>query len=208
MTINRLSVKTLVASLTLSFTMLLDPLNAQFSGVAPDLIIVNAGIHTMDESHPTSSAVAVLGNRIAATGSTDTIRALTGPKTRIIDASGKVIFPGFNDAHVHFLSGGFSLSIVDLRNSKSSEEFARRLGEYASKQPRGRWILGGEWDHERWPGAPLPTKEMIDAVTPDNPVFINRLDGHMALGNSLALKLGGVNKETKDPPGGVVVRDA
>jgi predicted amidohydrolase YtcJ len=208
MIINRLSTKTLVASLTLSFTMLLDPLNAQNSGVAPDLIIVNAAIHTMDESHPTTAAVAVLGNRIAATGATDAIRALAGPKTRIFDASGKVLFPGFNDAHVHFLSGGFSLSSVDLRDSKSTEEFARRLGEYAAKQPKGRWILGGDWDHERWPGAPLPTKEMIDGVTPDNPVFINRLDGHMALGNSLALKLAGVKKETKDPPGGVVVRDA
>ena len=84
---------------------------------------------------------------------------------------------------------------------------ARRLREYASKVPKGRWILGGDWDHEKWPGTPLPTKQMIDAATPDNPVFVNRLDGHMALANSLALKLASVTKETKDPPGGVIVRD-
>ena len=87
------------------------------------------------------------------------------------------------------------------------EELARRLGAYAKKLPKGRWILGGDWDHEKWPGAPLPTKEMIDAATPDHPVFVNRLDGHMALANSLALKLAGVTKETKDPPGGLIVRD-
>ena len=84
---------------------------------------------------------------------------------------------------------------------------ARRLKDYAGKLPKGRWILGGDWDHEKWPGAPLPTKEMIDAATPDNPVFVRRLDGHMGLANSLALKLAGVTKETKDPPGGLIVRD-
>ena len=156
---------------------------------------------------PTAGAVAVLGNRIAAIGSTPEIRALAGPGTRVIDAGGKLVLPGFNDAHVHFLMGGFSLANVDLRDASSPEEMARRLGEYAKKLPKGRWILGGDWDHERWPGAPLPTKEMIDAATPDHPVFVNRLDGHMALANSLALKLAGVTKETKDPPGGVIVRD-
>jgi predicted amidohydrolase YtcJ len=84
---------------------------------------------------------------------------------------------------------------------------AKRLSDYARKLPKGRWILGGDWDHERWPDAPLPTKDMIDGATPANPVWVNRLDGHMALANSLALKLAGVTKETKDPPGGLIVRD-
>jgi len=176
--------------------------------LAPDLVIINASIHTMDEAKPTAGAVAIVGNRIAAIGSTPDIRALAGPTTRVIDAGEKVVLPGFNDAHVHFLTGGFSLSNVDLRDATSPEEMARRLAEYAKKLPKGRWILGGDWDHERWPGGPLPTKEMIDAGTPDNPVFVNRLDGHMALANSLALKLAKVTKETKDPPGGVIVRDA
>src|SRR5207245_4843764 len=95
-----------------------------------------------------------------------------------------------------------------LRYSNSPEETARRLGDYAKKQPKGRWILGGDWDHEKWPGAPLPAKEIIDGATPDTPVFFNRLDGHMALANSLALKLAGVTRETKDPDGGVIVRDS
>ena len=183
----------------------LAPANA--SSLAPDLVIVNASIHTMDEARPIAQAVAIIGNRIAALGSTAEIRALAGKETLVIDAAGKTVFPGFNDAHVHFLMGGFSLANVDLRDASSTEELARRLAAYAKNRPKGRWSLGGDWDHEKWPGAPLPTKAMIDAVTPDHPVFVNRLDGHMALANSLALKLAGVTKETKDPPGGLIVRD-
>jgi predicted amidohydrolase YtcJ len=175
--------------------------------ISPDLLIVNASIHTMDPAEPTAEAVAVLGNRIVAVGSAKDLGPLAGPKTQIIDAAQKLILPGFNDSHVHFLMGGFSLSSVDLRDAQSPQEMARRLGDYAKKLPQGRWILGGDWDHEKWPGAPLPTRQMIDAATPDHPVFVNRLDGHMALANSLALKLAGVTKETKDPPGGVIVRD-
>jgi len=181
---------------------------AKDPSLAPDLLILNASIHTMDDARPVAEAVAILGQRIAAVGSTAEMRVLAGPRTRVIDAAGKVVFPGFNDAHVHFLMGGFSLANVDLRDAGSPQEMARRLGEYARRLPKGRWILGGDWDHENWPGAPLPTKEMIDAATPDHPVFVNRLDGHMAIANSLALKLAGVTRETKDPPGGLVVRDA
>ncbi len=199
--------KTLVAVIPVACTMLTSTASAKPSSLAPDLVIINAAVHTMDAARPTAEAVAVLGNRIAAVGSTAEIRALAGPGTRVIDADGKSVLPGFNDAHVHFLMGGFSLANVDLRDAASPEEMARRLGEYAKKLPKGRWILGGDWDHERWPGAPLPTREMIDAATPDHPVFVNRLDGHMALANSLALKLAGVTKETKDPPGGVIVHD-
>jgi hypothetical protein len=200
--------KALAAITITSCTMLTADAHAKEPSLAPDLIILNAAVHTMDQAQPTAGAVAVLGNRIGAIGSTPEIVALVGPRTRVIDAGGKLVLPGFNDAHVHFLMGGYSLANVDLRHAASPEEVARRLGEYAKKFPKGRWILGGDWDHERWPGAPLPTKEMIDAATPDHPVFVNRLDGHMALGNSLALRLAGVTKETKDPPGGVVVRDA
>ncbi|HEY5479933.1 MAG TPA: amidohydrolase [Verrucomicrobiae bacterium] len=200
--------KTLAAIIAVSATMLTTSAPANASSLASDLVIVNASLHTMDDAHPTADAVAILGNRIAAIGSTAEIRALAGPGTRVIDAAGKVVFPGFNDAHTHFLMGGFALANVDLRSANSPEELARRLGEYAKKLPKGRWILGGEWDHEKWPGAPLPTKEMIDAATPDYPVFVSRLDGHMALANSLALKLAGVTKETKDPPGGLIVHDA
>jgi hypothetical protein len=197
-----------VAAAVIAFAMLNTTAPAKPSSLALDLVIINAAVHTMDEAHPTAQAVAVSGNRIAAIGSTAEIRALAGPETRVIDAAGKLVLPGFNDAHVHFLMGGFSLANVDLRDASSTAELARRLGEYAKKLPKGRWILGGDWDHEKWPGAPLPTKEMIDAATPDHPVYVNRLDGHMALANSLALKLAGVTRETKDPPGGLIVRDA
>src|SRR5215475_8269234 len=196
-----------VIILTICFTLFMSVAPTQSASLNPDLVIVNASIHTMDEAQPKAEAVAVSGNRIVGVGTTTEIRALTGPKTRVVDAGGKNAFPGFNDAHVHFLSGGYSLSSVDLRDATSPKEVARRLADYAKTIPKGRWILGGDWDHEKWTGAPLPTKEMIDAATPDNPVFVNRLDGHMALANSLALKLAGVTKDTKEPAGGVVVRD-
>lgn len=175
--------------------------------ITPDLVIVNATVRTMDPRTPVAEALAIVGNRIAAAGSTDEIRRLAGAGTRVIDAGGRLVLPGFNDAHVHFLSGGFSLSSVDLRDAKSPEEMARRLAEFAAKRPKGRWITGGSWDHENWPGAPLPTRQMIDAATPDHPVLVSRLDGHMSLANSLALRLANVTKDTPDPPGGVIVRD-
>src|SRR5215475_7684239 len=197
-----------IAIVTICLTLFMSVAQTNAASLTPDLVIVNASVHTMDESQPRAEAVAISGNRIVAVGSTAEIQVLVGPKTRVVDAAGKNVFPGFNDAHVHFLSGGYSLSSVDLRDAKSPEEMARRLADFAKKIPKGRWILGGDWDHEKWPGAPLPTREMIDAATPEHPVFVNRLDGHMALANSLALKLAGVTKETKDPPGGVVVKDS
>ena len=175
---------------------------------AADLIIVNANIHTMDRSHPAAAAIAIHGNRIIAVGSNDEIKKLAGADTKVIDAKRRLVLPGFNDAHVHFMSGGFQLSSVDLRDANTPQEFAERIRDFAARLPKGRWITGGDWDHERWPDAKLPTKELIDRYTPDTPVFVNRLDGHMALANSLALKLAGVTRETKDPPGGVIVRDS
>lgn len=178
------------------------------ASIAADLIILNATIHTMEADKPQADAVAVLGNRIIAVGSDVELHSLANANTRVIDAQKRLVLPGFNDAHVHFLTGGFSLATVDLRDAASAGELAKRLGEYARRVPKGQWILGGDWDHERWPGSPLPTKEMIDSATPDNPVFVNRLDGHMALANSLALQLAGITKATVDPPGGFLVRDS
>src|SRR5690242_4772209 len=172
-----------------------------------DTIIINAVVHTMDASQPTAEAVAIFRNRIVAVGSTNDIKKLAGPATRIIDARGRLLLPGFNDAHTHFLSGGFQLSSVDLRDASSPQEFAARIKAFAAKLPKGRWITGGDWDHERWSDAKLPAKELIDSFTADTPVFVNRLDGHMALANSLALRLAGVTRQTVDPPGGVIVRD-
>jgi predicted amidohydrolase YtcJ len=172
-----------------------------------DLIVVNGKVRTMDASNPSAEAVAIVGNRITHVGSSADVKRSAGPGTRIIDAGGRLVLPGFNDAHVHFLSGGFHLSGINLGDAKTPEEFARRIGEFAKKLPKDRWITGGRWDHELWPDAPLPTKELIDPVTPNTPVFVSRLDGHMALANSLALKLADVRADTKDPPGGTIVRD-
>ncbi|HUE83123.1 MAG TPA: amidohydrolase, partial [Pyrinomonadaceae bacterium] len=167
----------------------------------------NATVRTMDSRQPNAEAVAIFGNRIVAIGSSKDIKKLAGSRTRSIDARKQLVLPGFNDAHVHFLSGGFQLSSVDLRDANSPQEFADRIRRFAERVPRGRWITGGDWDHERWSGGPLPTKELIDRYTPETPVFVSRLDGHMALANSLALRLAGVTRQTLDPVGGVIVRD-
>ena len=193
----------LFACIAILFTVLV---NAQ--NLTADLIVVNAKVHTMDAGRPNAEAFAVMGNKIVAVGTNNEIKKLANAQTKTIDARGKVVIPGFNDAHVHFLEGGYQLSSVDLRDAKTPEEFTKRIKEFAAKLPKGRWILGGKWDHENWTPNNLPTAAMIDSVTPDNPVFIDRLDGHMALANSLAFKLAGVDKNTKDVAGGEIVRDA
>ena len=182
--------------------------HAQTAPLTADLIVVNASVHTMDADHPMAEAVAVRANRIVAVGTTAEVRALSDKRTRVIDAGGRLVVPGFNDSHVHFINSGFRLSGVDLRSADTPAEFGDRIRAFAEKLPKGRWIVGGDWDHERWAGAPLPTRELIDSYTPDTPVFVRRLDGHMGLANSYALKLGGVTKDTPDPPGGLIVRDA
>lgn len=175
---------------------------------AADLVVTNANIQTIDQKKPTAQSIAVVGDRIVMVGSDADTKSLIGPKTKVIDAKGKLIVPGFNDAHVHFLETGVQLSSVDLRDAKTPQEFVERIKNFAAKLPKGRWILGGKWDHENWTPNNLPTAAMIDAVTPDNPVFIDRLDGHMALANSLAMRLAKVDKNTKDVAGGEIVRDA
>lgn len=175
---------------------------------AAELIITNAKIWTVDKSLPTAQAVAVIGERIVAVGSNAEIDAWRGPATRVIDAGGKLLLPGFNDAHVHFVSGGEQLDNIQLNDATSAQEFARRIAERAKTTPKGEWILGGNWDETKWHPPDMPTKELIDAVTADIPVFVSRYDGHMGLANSVALRLAGVTAQTPDPPGGRIVRDA
>jgi len=172
-----------------------------------DLLITNAAVRTLDSAHPLASALAVRDSRIAGVGSAKVVCGLVGPDARVIDAQGRLVLPGFNDAHVHFLSGGFQLKGLDLRDAESPKEFAERVAAFASKTPRGQWITGGDWDHEKWTGSPLPAREWSDHQTPDHPVFITRLDGHMGLANSLALRLAGITRDTTNSPGGLIVRD-
>ena len=125
----------------------------------------------------------------------------------MIDARGGLVTPGFIDAHVHFLAGGQGLASVQLRDADTPAEFTRRIAEHARTLPAGTWITNGDWDHERWGGA-LPTRDWIDAVTPHHPVWVNRLDGHMALANGLALRLAGITRDAANVDGGEIVRDA
>ncbi|HEV7219997.1 MAG TPA: amidohydrolase [Terriglobales bacterium] len=174
---------------------------------AADLIIRNAKVWTGDSNHPAAEAVAVIGDRIVAVGSAREIDLWRGPRTRVIDARGKLLLPGFNDAHVHFVEGGAQLDSIQLNDATSAAEFARRVAERAHSTPKGEWILNGDWDETKWTPPQLPTRELIDPATPDNPVFLDRYDGHMALANSVALRMAGITAQTPDPPGGIIVRD-
>ncbi len=171
-----------------------------------DIVFVNGKIWTVDKAKPEAEAVAVLGGRILSVGSTADVKKCIGAKTKVIDLKGKRMLPGFIDNHTHFMSGGFQLQSVDLRYAKSEAEFANLIRQRAEMHP-DRWITGGDWDHDNWPGGNLPVKELIDQYTMSTPVFVNRYDGHMALANSKALKLAGVDKNTPDPRGGTIVRD-
>ncbi|MBV8552564.1 MAG: amidohydrolase [Acidobacteriaceae bacterium] len=181
------------------------PLGAQAGAT---LLLVNGKIWTANPKQPEAEAVAVSGNRIIAVGSSAEILKLERTGAQVIDLRGKRVLPGFDDAHVHFFEGGASLAGPQLRYAKSQEEFRNILAEFASHTPKGQWIVGGNWDHENWTPATLPVHQLIDPVTKDWPVFVNRLDGHMSLANAVALKLAGIDHDTKDVPGGVIVRDA
>lgn len=171
------------------------------------LAIVNARIWTGDPRRPWADAVAVRGERIAAVGSSAEIRKMASAAARVIDASGQMLVPGFHDAHVHFIEGGSRLASVQLRDARTPAEFIARIKAFAATVPRGAWITGGDWDHERW-GGELPTRGWIDSVTPETPVWVNRLDGHMSLANGAALRAAGVGRGTGAVPGGTIVRDA
>jgi predicted amidohydrolase YtcJ len=171
------------------------------------LIVTGARVWTGDRRHPWAEAVAVRGERIAAVGSAAEIERFAGLGTRRVEARGGMVTPGLIDSHVHFLDGGFGLGSVALRDAATRAELVRRIAEFARTAPAGAWVLGGDWDHELW-GGELPRRDWIDAVTPDRPVWVNRLDGHMSLANSAALRAAGVTARTPDPPGGTIVRDA
>lgn len=176
-------------------------------GTMAERIVVNGKIWTENPGQPWAEAVAVQGGRILAVGTNGAIKKKAGSETEIIDVKGGFVLPGFIDSHVHFLNGGFSMMSIQLREAGSKEEFISRIAAKARSLRKGEWILNGDWDQTRFSPPELPRKEWIDEVTPDNPVCINRLDGHMILANGLALKVAGVTKSTPVPPGGEIVRD-
>ncbi len=172
------------------------------------LIITNAAVYTVDKQRPRAEAVAVIGDRIVVVGSSAEIDSWRSPQTKVIDAGGRLLLPGFNDAHLHFITGGAQLDQVQLNDAANPEEFAKRIAAQMSKISKGEWILGGRWDETKWSNPQLPTKELVDPVTGATPIFLERYDGHEALANSAAMKLAGVNAKTADVPGGVIMRDA
>ena len=167
---------------------------------------INGNIYTVNEKQPIAEAVLVENDRILFVGSTEEVKKMSNDSTEIIDLKGKFMMPGFNDAHLHFVSGGFYLMGIDLRPAKSINEFINILGDYVKKYP-GKWVTGGRWDHENWDIKKLPSKKDIDDVTAITPVFVSRMDGHLALANSKALELAGITKNTPTPEGGLIEKD-
>lgn len=175
--------------------------NAQIS-----LAVVNARIWTGDPAQPWAEAMAVSNEHISAVGSSDEIREHLTGRAEVIDAQGAMIVPGFIDSHVHFTDGGLALTSVQLRDAPTREEFIARIAAYAKSIPNGEWIRSGDWDHTNW-GGDLPTHDWIDSVTPNNPVWINRLDGHMNLANAATMALAKIDATTADVAGGAIVHD-
>jgi predicted amidohydrolase YtcJ len=176
-------------------------------GNMADLALLNGKVWTGDPGRPWAEAVAVRGDKIFAVGTTAEVRKLASGAANIVDLGGALVLPGFIDSHTHFLAGGFALKSIQLRAARSREEFVALIAAKARELGKGRWVVNGDWDHQEFSPPELPRKDWIDAVTPDNPVCVNRLDGHMVLANSLALKLAGVTKDTPVPPGGEIVKD-
>lgn len=170
---------------------------------APDLIAIGH-VWTGNPAAPAAQAVTTRGDTILFVGDSATALRSAKASTRIL--RGAMVTPGFGDSHAHFVDGGFQLAAVDLRDARTPAEFIARLKQYAAGLPKGTWILQGMWDHENW-GGKEPERSWIDSVTPDHPVFVSRLDGHMALANSAALRAAAMGRSTHDIPGGTIVRD-
>lgn len=172
-----------------------------------DIVFLNGVVWTVNPNQPKAEALAIKGNRILKVGSSSEMERVTGDSTKVINLEGAFVLPGFTDSHTHFLDGGFSLSNVQLREAKTPDDFVSRIEDKARELEEGAWILNGNWDHQQFDPPELPKKEWIDPVTPNNPVCVNRHDGHMVLVNSVALKIAGISKDTPVPDGGEILRD-
>lgn len=171
-----------------------------------DLLIVNARVFPADGSAGFAGALAIRGNRIVAVGRQDSMESLRGPATRVIDAKGGTVMPGFNDAHVHFLEGSLSLANVNLLEAERLEQIQQAIRDFAAANPKTPWILGRGWLYGAFPGG-MPTRQQLDALVPDRPAAMSCYDGHTLWVNSKALALAGITKDTPNPPNGSIVRD-
>jgi predicted amidohydrolase YtcJ len=176
--------------------------------VAADLILTNAKVYTIDAARPWAKAVAIrAGEIVGVADSADELKPLIGPDTEVMDLHGQFVMPGFNDAHTHIASAGFSKLQVNLEGTKSIEEFQQRIRDRLSDYKPGEWITGRGWDHTLWPEQRFPTRQDLDAVSRTHPMFFDRVDGHVAVANSKALAIAGITRATKDPPGSHIERD-
>lgn len=183
------------------------PASAQSKNSPADLALINGDIYTVDSAHPRAQAIAIRGEKIEAVGTTEEIRALVGPKTRVIDLHGRFAMPGFNDAHTHLASAGMKKLNVDIEGAKSLADFQNRIRAALKNYKPGEWITGSGWDHTLWPEKRFPTRWDLDAVSKNHPMMLGRVDGHVAVVNSRALEIAGITKNTPDPTGGHIVRD-
>ena len=168
------------------------------------MLVLNATIWTGNIETPEAMTLAIKGGDIDYVGDAD---GSSFQAKQPVDLDGRFLMPGFIDNHVHFLEGGFGLASVSLRDADTPQEFTRRIIEYVKTRETGQWVLNGNWDHTLW-GGELPHRKWIDEGTGDTPVFVFRIDGHMAFANSAALKLAGINADTPTPEGGEIVRDS
>jgi predicted amidohydrolase YtcJ len=183
-------------------------LPAQGPAVAPaDVIVVHGRVYTENPKRPWAQAVAIRGAKIVAVGDDSEIEKMRGTGTKVIDADGKLVLPGFVDCHIHFLDGSFSLGRVNLEGAKDAADIQNRLREYASQHPGNDWILGRGWNYAMFIPDALPHRKYLDEIFPNRPVFLEGYDGHTYWANSKALAMAGITRETSDPPNGTIVRD-
>ncbi len=191
-----------------SFVLLNFGCNRSYDGPPADLVIKNAKIVTIDKDNPRAQAIAMKGEKILAVGSNSKIKKyIDEAATQVIDAGGRLLIPGFNDAHIHFLSGGRSLMNLDFRYVFDPQEIAQMVKEKVDKVEPGVLISGRGWEHETFPDKKWPTKEILDVVAPDNPVILSRADGHSIWVNSYVIKMSGITKDTQSPSDGTIVKD-
>jgi predicted amidohydrolase YtcJ len=177
------------------------------AGPAGSRYVVIGRIWTGNPARPWADAAYIDGERFAAVGSRAAVTQEAGPGARVLEFPGGLIVPGLIDAHIHLIEGGLHLTSVQLRDAASREEFVNRVAEFARRMPASAWMTGGDWDHTLW-GGELPDRNWIDAATPETPVWMPRLDGHMALANTAAMRAAGIDDDVADVPGGEIVRDA
>ncbi|MDI2097855.1 amidohydrolase [Ruicaihuangia caeni] len=171
-----------------------------------DLVFINGPVFTADAQRRRASAVAVAGGRIIAVGH-DELRDLVGTGTEVVDLAGRMLVPGFQDAHVHPVWGGLDLLRCDLSELNSQDDYLARIARYSAEHPDDQWVLGGGWSMSAFPGG-TPTAAALDRVVPDRPAFLPNRDGHGAWVNSAALRLAGIDRDTPDPADGRIERDA